>query len=146
MIDYDKTIKQALYKAMEYLTQLAKKAPDKHKYKLILDNIKKLDKIITNPEKYCDYRERVKDNLVLDAEAFMPNERDNSKYLAVSQVMHAADIYYSRLKEGTLMDNTTKELLNKIKAMNYQMSSSWLRDFTYPFKSVKSFAVQEKIK
>lgn len=146
MIDYDKTIKQALYKAMEYLTQLAKKAPDKHKYKLILDNIKKLDKIITNPEKYCDYGEQVKDNLVLDAEAFMPNERDNSKFLALDQVMHAVDEYYSRVKQGFMLDDAEKKLLNKIKAMNYQMSSSWLRDITYPFKSVKSFAVQEKVK
>lgn len=149
LIDYDLTIKKFFVSVIDFLKKSAEKAKTKKEYENILKTIEVVNKISQNPKKYSDYGARVKENLEPDTEVFCKKNQegivvDNSVWLAFSKVLYAIDGYYNGSGIGKEND-----LLKAIKNWKYKTSTSFFKDFVFPFKSIESFAARvsiEKIK
>lgn len=149
LIDYDLTIKKFFVSVIDFLKKSAEKAKSKKEYENILKTIEVVNKISQNPKKYSDYGARVKENLEPDTEVFCKKNQegivvDNSVWLAFSKVLYAIDGYYNGSGIGKEND-----LLKAIKNWKYKTSTSFFKDFVFPFKSIESFAARvsiEKIK
>lgn len=149
LIDYDLTIKKFFDSVVTFLKKSTEKAKTKKEYENILKTIEVVNKISQNPKKYSDYRARVKENLEPDVDAFCKKNQkgivvDNSVWLAFSKVLYAIDGYYNGFGIGKEND-----LLKAIKNWKYKTSTSFFKDFVFPFKSIESFAARvsiEKIK
>lgn len=149
LIDYDLTIKKFFVSVIDFLKKSAEKAKSKKEYENILKTIEVVNKISQNPKKYSDYGARVKENLEPDTEVFCKKNQegivvDNSVWWAFSKVLYAIDGYYNGSGIGKEND-----LLKAIKNWKYKTSTSFFKDFVFPFKSIESFAARvsiEKIK
>lgn len=120
-----------------FLKKRTEKAKDKKEYENIIKNIEIINKIAQDPKRLSDYGTRIKEDLEPDFEGFCKKNAkgvivDNSIWLAFTQVLHAIDEYYNFDKE--------ENLLLAIKKWNYVKSTSFFKDFIFPFRSEKSFA------
>ncbi|MBO5662472.1 MAG: hypothetical protein J6S12_01255 [Alphaproteobacteria bacterium] len=146
MIDYDKTLEKFFKQCIVYLEKRAKTAKDKYIQKDIFDAIWTVQTISDNPRQYADYNVRVKTGLESHAvvDGFMAGTRDNSAYLVYSKVLNSMadlDSQFSWKRE-----KAQETLLKAKSAMEYKNSTNFLKDFIWPFKSLKTFGVKVKQK
>ena len=147
LIDYDLTIKDFFKSASDYLTLQKQKAKDKKEYEIIIKNIEIINVLAQDPKRWADYSVRVKAKLEPNADAFIRKnsagmDGDNSAWLAFSQVLFAIDEYYNTRYSVWDKENN---ILKAIKKWKYAISTSWLKDFIFPFKSVESFATRVSV-
>lgn len=140
MIDYDATLKKFFDETIKFLEKRLKSAKDKEEQTRIVEAVRQVKEISKNPRKYADYNVRVKNDLVLDARAFMPTEYDNSAFWIYQKVeWNMGDLYsdfdYQR-------HEAQKILLNGLKQMRYKNSTNLLKDLYFPFVSPKKYAVK----
>ena len=146
MIDYDKTLADFFKQCIVYLEKRTKTAKDKHIQQNVFDAIWAVQTISDNPVKYADFNARVEAGLeshtVVDG--FMAGSRDNSAYLNYSKVLNSMadlDSQFSWKRE-----KAQETLLKAKSAMEYKNSTNFLKDFIWPFKSLKTFGVKVKQK
>ena len=140
MIDYDATLKKFFDETIKFLEKRLQSAKDKEEQTRIVEAVRQVKEISKNPRKYADYNVRVKNDLVLDARAFMPTQYDNSAFLIYQKVeWNMGDLYspydYQR-------HEAQKILLNGIKQMQYKNSTNLLKDLYFLFVSPKKYAVK----
>lgn len=140
MIDYDATLKTFFDETIKFLEKRLQSAKDKEEQTRIVEAVRQVKEISKNPRKYADYNVRVKNNLVLDARAFMPTQYDNSAFRIYQKVeWNMGDLYspydYQR-------HEAQKILLNGIKQMQYKNSTNLLKDLYFLFVSPKKYAVK----
>lgn len=145
MIDYDKTIERFFVEVEQYLTRRMEQAKDNIEAKKIQNTRFQWGMIKANPRKYIN--QQYDDAKMLSVDGFLRGN-DNSVYMAVRDVMSAVRaIYYARDNHLTYMeDDKSKEFLDLYKRWKYKSSTNILKDFVFPFRSAKSFAVQDKQK
>lgn len=145
MIDYDKTIERFFVEVEQYLTRRMEQAKDKIEAKKIQNTRFQWGMIKANPAKYIN--RRYDDARILSVEGFM-RSTDNSVYLAVNDVINAVRaIYDARANQLTyLEEENSRKFLDAYKRWKYKSSTSMFKDFVFPFRSAKSFAVQDKQK
>lgn len=146
MIDYDKTLEKFFKQCIVYLKKRAETAKDKYIQKDISDAIRTVQTISDNPRQYADYNVRVKAGLESRAvvDGFMAGTRDNSAFLLYNKVlwnMGKLSSQYSWERE-----EAQETLLKAKSAMEYKNSTNFLKDFIWPFKSLKSFGVKVRQK
>lgn len=140
MIDYDATLQQFFAETVKYLEKRRSRAKDKFEFDRIADAIESVKVIAKNPKKYADYTARSKVESNGFVEAFIPaGTHDNTAYLAYSTAVNAIENLNSEYDWHR--DAAQKQLLSAMKTMKYKNSDNLFRDFVYPFKSLKSFAV-----
>lgn len=144
MIDYDKTLEKFFKQCIVYLEKRAKTAKDKHIQQNVFDAIWTVQTISDNPRQYADYDARVKAGLESHAvvDGFMAGTRDNSAYLIYSKVLNSMADLDSQFPWKR--EEAQKILLNAKKAIEYKNSTNFLKDFIWPFKSLKTFGVKVK--
>lgn len=140
MIDYDATLKTFFDETIKFLEKRLQSAKDKEEQTRIVEAVRQVKEISKNPRKYADYNVRVKNDLVLDARAFMPTQYDNSAFRIYQKVeWNMGDLYspydYQR-------HEAQKILLNGIKQMQYKNSTNLLKDLYFLFVSPKKYAVK----
>ena len=140
MIDYDATLKTFFDETIKFLEKRLRSAKDKEEQTRIVEAVRQVKEISKNPRKYADYNVRVKNDLVLDARAFMPTQYDNSAFRIYQKVeWNMGDLYspydYQR-------HEAQKILLNGIKQMQYKNSTNLLKDLYFLFVSPKKYAVK----
>ena len=140
MIDYDATLKKFFDETIKFLEKRLQSAKDKEEQTRIVEAVRQVKEISKNPRKYADYNVRVKNDLVLDARAFMPTQYDNSAFRIYQKVeWNMGDLYspydYQR-------HEAQKILLNGIKQMQYKNSTNLLKDLYFLFVSPKKYAVK----
>ncbi len=97
--------------------------------------------IAANPRKYADYAARVKENLLISPNVFIPyGTQDNTIYLAYMHVMRVLDSFYKNEK----FDFEQHDLLVAIKEWNYVVSKNKFKDLYFGFLSPKYFATKKQ--
>ncbi len=142
MIDYDATIEKFLIEVEHFLTRRMELAKDKGEANRIQNTRFQWGMIKANPHKYIN--NRYDDARMLSVDGFMRGN-DSSVYMAVRDVMETIrGIYDARANGWThLEEDGAVKFLNAYKRWKYKSSSSIFKDFVFPFKSAKSFAVHE---
>lgn len=143
MIDYDATLKMFFAEVVKYLEKLQRNAEDEIQSNRCKAAIDVVQRIANNPMKYADYNVRVKDGMETDdfVKAFVPtNTRNNALYLVYSVVVNSMGDLHSHFDFHR--KQAQQKLLNALKGVKYINSTNLLKDFTFKFKSPKSFAVQ----
>lgn len=147
MIDYDATLKMFFAENIKYLEKLRTRAKDTIVADRITAAIDGVQRIMANPQKFADYRVRVKEGFENSdlAEAFIPSgSQDNSVTLSFFAVLNAmGDL---KNPNDYKREQAQKKLLAALKRIKYKNSSSVLKDFTFPFRSPANFAVQAEKK
>lgn len=142
MIDYDQTMEKFFVEVEAYLTRRMEQAKDKIEAKNIQKTRFVWSMIKANPKKYIN--RQYDDARILSVDGFLRGN-DNSVYMAVRDVMEEIrKIYVDRQYRWDFQEELhTKEFLNAYKRWKYKSSTSMFKDFTFPFRSAKSFAVQK---
>lgn len=140
MIDYDATIEKFLVDVELYLTKRMENAKDKIEAKNIQNTRFQWGMIKANPRRYINAK--YDDARMLSVDGFMRGN-DNSVYIAVRDVMETIrEIYDARANGWTHLEEiSVQKFLNAYKSWKYKSSTSVFKDFVFPFKSAKSFAV-----
>ena len=145
MIDYDATLNKFFDLVIAYLEKRKKIAPDIDVLKKIQNTIAYVRMVAADPKRFADYDERVKVGMELhEAEAFMAGTTDNSAYVLYSRVLWALSDFYSQFSWER--EKAQETLLKAKSAMEYKNSTNFLKDFIWPFKSLKTFGVKIKQK
>ncbi len=141
MIDYDKTMEKFLVDVEAYLTKRMECAKDKTEAKNIQNTRFQWAMIKANPQKYIN--QKYDDAKMLSIDGFMRGN-DNSVYIAVRDVLETIRKIYNDRQNGLTYREAmhTLEFLDAYKRWKYKSSTSIFKDFTFPFRSAKSFAVQ----
>lgn len=145
MIDYDQTIEKFLVEVEQFLTRRIENAKDKIEVKNIQNTRFQWGMIKAAPRKYIN--KRYDDARMLSAEGFIRGN-DSSAYLAVRDVMEAIRaIYDARDNSWTHLEEINlKKFLDAYKRWKYKSSTNMFKDFVFPFRSAKSFAVHDNQK
>ncbi len=146
MIDYQATVSEFFKSVLAFLLNAASKATDKDELNRIQINMRKIERVAANPIKYASYAARVKDDLVVQSDGFIPVKQpsNNAVFLAFTKVLAALDEMYrmqSVLGCGVRVEEEKMNFLAALKVWKYQTSTSLFKDFVFPFKSATSFAV-----
>lgn len=141
MIDYDKTIDKFFTEVETYLTQRMERAKDKAEASEIQKTRFAWGMIKAASQKYINQKYDYVN--MLPAAGFMRGD-DNSIYHAVIDVLGAIRNLYDDYRRGDiyLAKQHQTEFENIYKRWKYKSSNSWLKDFTFPFRSSKSFLVR----
>ena len=142
-IDYDATLQMFFAESIKYLEKLRTKTKDKKAVARINAAIDMVKRIMAEPQKFADYRVRVKEGMENGelAEAFIPvGSQNNSVTLSFYTVLNAMGNLKSQYEWERA--EAQQKLLNALKGIKYRNSTSLLKDFTFPFKSSAYFAVQ----
>ena len=142
-IDYDATLQMFFAESIKYLEKLRTKTKDKKAVARINAAIDMVKRIMAEPQKFADYRVRVKEGMENGelAEAFIPvGSQNNSVTLSFYAVLNAMGNLKSQYEWERA--EAQQKLLNALKGIKYRNSTSLLKDFTFPFKSSAYFAVQ----
>lgn len=144
-IDYDKTLILAFDETIKYLTGLKSRTGDKKALADINYAINAVKKVRENPAKYVDYNARVRDDV--DSHnakiviGFVPTPTsDNTVLRAYSAILNSMENLNSDLSYPR--EQAQQALLKALKTIKYKNANALLRDFTFPFRSPKSFAVK----
>ncbi len=131
MIDYNLTIQKFFDTAIQYLEKRASLAKDTDELEYIHKTLDYMHVVKQDPANYYNYSK------TMDTLYGFLRGNDNSVLLAVRNVLYKISQLYDRPKD----EERKNDLLQAIKSFNYSISTNILRDFIYPFRSVKSFAV-----
>lgn len=142
-IDYDATLREFFSEILKFLYNQEKTAKDTVKSAKINAAIKMVTQVANNPKKFGDYRARASAGMENGdfVDAFLRGRNnDNGIWLTYSAVLNAmADLSD---KNDYKREQAQKKLLNALKTLKYTNSTNLLKDFTFAFKSPKSFAIK----
>lgn len=111
-IDYDLIIKKTLTDCIIYLQDLAKKSKDSHTYSCLNINIKALQTISSNPQKYANAHVRAKMTPIVSVDSMSYN----FDYV-LNKFLTKMDYYYS----NNVDDDIKTALIASIDSLNYIM-------------------------
>lgn len=143
VIDYKATLQEFFREVLKFLDNRAVYAKDEFDYQKICKARKDIEQIAENPSKYADYSARVADKVEPQAEAFMPNPRDNSAYLILSKVLHHMGNLDSEFE--WYRKEAQVALLNARRAIAYKNSKNLFKDIQFMFKPAEKFAVKKQL-
>lgn len=144
-VDYVRTIDKFFTEVELYLTQRMEHAQDRAEAGKIQKSRFAWGMIKAVPRKYIN--EELDDVNMLPTDGFMRGN-DSSLSLAVRDVLNAIRNLYSDSQHSWthLAEQHQKEFLDAYKRWKYQSSTSFMKDFIFPFRSAQSFAVQSNKK
>lgn len=147
MIDYDATLQKFFAEVIKYLEKVQRKVEDEAQLNLNKKMIDVVRRIAAEPAKYADYSVRVAANMEGDVKmGFFPTMRlmDNRALLAYDELLHALADFDSQF--AWKRQEAQQKLLAALKTVKYINSTNILKDFTFAFKSPKSFAIKKEQK
>lgn len=128
MLDFDLTIKKFYESVEKFLEKRAAKPYDKGELQIIKANIAKIKKIASDPKKYANYNARIRDDVEVDADAFIKHgSRDNSVYTAFNGVLWILEDFYKNPNNEYYQN----QLLARIKAWKLSQANNMLKSFYY---------------
>lgn len=148
-VDWDKTIAKFFVSVEDVLDanyeRLARKTKKSIDFYPVAQefhrSFDKLRKIAENPRKYVDYATRVKEDLVLLPEVFIPyGTQDNTMYLEYMRMLHSLEQFYKNEK----FEFEQRNLLAAIKKWNYVTSKNKFKDLYFGFLPLKYFAAKKQ--
>lgn len=145
MVDYAQTIEKFFTEVEAYLTQRMLHAKDRAEAGKIQKTRFAWGMIKAVPRKYIN--EKFDDINMLPSAGLMCGD-NNSLYTSVIDVLNAIRNLYRDSQHGWihLGEQHQNEFLNAYRRWKYQSSTSIFKDFIFPFRSAKSFAVQSNKK
>ena len=143
MIDYDATLKVFFAEVIKYLNNRASHAEDGISYARIEHARDVVKKIAENPLQYADYDVRVKNNMVADARAFMPNNTDTKVFRMYRRVLEIVPDLYD--DSDPVRHKAQDALLTILHEIKYRNSKNLLKSLYFSFIPVKKYAVKANI-